>query len=171
MWRILRTYLLSTYVLAADVTIEADGVVNSVKSGPRRTAPVLLQAKATLKRPDPEKVKAVDKLAEKEGDLPLSFFQEESSSGSGASTAPDEFLTEVLPMAAPNLPMPQTQVPLTTGAAMSPVSFQLLSVLLVLLVAMVFYSASVSHPRHDEIRQPPVAFSTKQTNFSLELQD
>ena len=37
-------------------------------------------------------------------------------------------------------------------------------------ILQVFYSASVSHPRHDEIRQPPVAFNTKQTKFCLELQ-
>ena len=39
-----------------------------------------------------------------------------------------------------------------------------------LLRPQVFYSTSVSHPRHDEIRQPPVAFSAQQTKFSLELE-
>jgi len=283
----------------ADVTIEADGVVNSARKR-RNKAPVLLQAKATLKRPEPGDI--VDQL-QPEGKearstqrsdvrdasaaFPLSFLQEDATSltsgvsdavsdgvsdgtpvavetskepaataattatvgtvAAVATVAPasDEFLTEVLPMGAPNLPMPQvaplTPVTPVTPVLMSPMSFQLLSVLIVLLMALVgtafyrrpsrdrvtqqvkdlpvllasdlerstetgdgsqqwsqsglvrleghvvldaealtgpfsektcvFYSASVSHPRHDEIRQPPVAFSTKQTKFSLELQD
>eukprot|EP00913_Durusdinium_trenchii_P023568 g22143.t1 len=35
----------------------------------------------------------------------------------------------------------------------------------------VVYSASVSHPRHDAIRNPPVAFASQRTSFSLELED
>lgn len=270
--------------MSADVTIEADGAVNSARKPRRSTAPVLLQAKATLKRPEPDDIVHQVQPEGKEARptprsdvrdasaaFPLSFLQEDATSltsgvsdavsdgvsdgtrvavetskqpaATVATVAPasDEFLTEVLPMGAPNLPMPQV-APLTpvTPVLMTPMSFQLLSVLIVLLLALVgtafyrrpprdrvtqqvkdlpvllasdlarstetgdgqqwsqsglvrleghlvldaaaltgpfsdktcvFYSASVSHPRHDEIRQPPVAFSTKQTKFSLELQD
>eukprot|EP00435_Cladocopium_sp_Y103_P048116 s1248_g14.t1 len=270
MWRILRAACCYAWfaapVLSADVTIEADGAVNSARKR-RNTAPVLLQAKATLKRPEsgdivnqvqPEGKEARptprNDASDARAALPLSFLQEDATSltepaataatGATAATASDEFLTEVLPMGAPNLPMPQAKVAPMPGTPvlMTPMSFQLLSVLTVLLMALVgtafyrrpsrdrvtqqvkdlpvllasdlaqrsietgdgtqqwsqsglvrleghvvldaapltapfsdktcvFYSASVSHPRHDEIRQPPVAFSTKQTKFSLELQD
>jgi len=213
----------------ADVVIRADGAVTPIR---KTKPPVLLQAKATLKRPDHHTVQKPSKgeADEETQGLPLSFLQEEETARAASVTktaSADEFLTEVLPMAGPSLPM-QTKV---AAATTSPETFQVLSLILLVSVTLVaasfyrrprdrvtqqveslpillgsdltsqsqtglvrleghvvldgkdaltapfsektcvFYSASVSHPRHDEIRQPPVAFNTKQTKFCLELQD